>query len=425
VGVLLLGVLAWSLLGRSGGATSPRSSASSVGLILRAGQSTSQQIAILQAAANEQPANAEVLATLGVAYYQRVRETGDFSFYVRAQGVLGAALRRQPGNVTATVGLATVALARHDFAGGLRYAQLARQLDPLGVAGYAGLIDGLVELGRYTQAGRAIQRFVDLRPGLPSYARVSYFRELHGDLPGAVDAMRYAVSAGGETPENVAYVQTLLGDLQFLQGETRQARGAYTLALGGVAHYVPAQVGLAQLDAITGHLPAAITRLRDAVNRLPLPQYIVALGETELAAGRPGAARRDFAIVGAEEQLLNANGINTDVDLALYEANHGDTARAVLLGRRAWTQAPSIRSADALGWALTRSGHSRAGLGWARQALALGSIDPNFLYHAGIAARAAGHRVEARTDLQRALARNPRFSPLYSPMARRALETVR
>jgi hypothetical protein len=44
-----------------------------------------------------------------------------------------------------------------------------------------------------------------------------------------------------------------------------------------------------------------------------------------------------------------------------------------------------------------------------------------FLYHAGMTARAAGDRVAARARLQRALATNPRFSPLYAPRAARAL----
>ena len=82
-----------------------------------------------------------------------------------------------------------------------------------------------------------------------------------------------------------------------------------------------------------------------------------------------------------------------------------------------------MRSADALGWALTRAGRAdgRACAG-RRRALALGSRDPLFLYHAGIAARAAGRPDLARRWLARALADNPRFSPLHAPRARRALE---
>src|SRR5207302_8498839 len=123
-------------------------------------------------------------------------------------------------------------------------------------------------------------------------------------------------------------------------------------------------------------------------------------------------ARRDLALVRVEERLLQANGVNTDVDLALFEANHGSPARGAVLGRRAWAQAPSVRSADALGWALTRDGHPAQGLAWARRALSIGSVDPLFLYHAGVAAAAVGQRAQARAWLTAALSRNPRFAVL-------------
>jgi hypothetical protein len=44
------------------------------------------------------------------------------------------------------------------------------------------IADAEVELGRYKAAPLALQKWVDLKPELSSYARVSYFRELHGSL---------------------------------------------------------------------------------------------------------------------------------------------------------------------------------------------------------------------------------------------------
>jgi len=386
---------------------------------------TVSRIANLQSVLRMQPRNAELWARLGQSYYQRVRETGDFGYYTRAQQVFDTSRRLDPHNLDATVGLATIALARHDFRGGVTYAQAAQRLDPEALAPYPALIDGLVETGQYPAAGQALQSFVDRAPTLASYARVSYFRELHGDLSGAVSAMQFAISAGGPVPENVAYVQTLLGDLEFVEGHLIPARQAYELALANVARYPLAGAGLASVQAAQGDYRGATARLRQVIQQLPLPQFIISLGEIELAAGHPAQARHDFELIGAEEQLLHANGINTDVDLALYEASHGDPRRAVGLGRLAWAEAPSVRSADALGWALTRSGQPRPGLAWARRGLALGSADPSFLYHAGMAALGAGHRAQARDYLRRALSRNPRFSPLYGPLAQRTLASLR
>jgi len=387
--------------------------------------STDERIRAFQLIVSARPKDAEAASSLASAYLQKVRETGDASYYARADGVLSAAARRAPNSVAVLTGQGQLALARHDFAQGLRYAERVRRLAPEVVAPYGVLVDAQIELGRYDDAERSLQRMIDLKPTLASYARVSYFRELQGDLRGATEAMRLAVSAGGDAAENVAYVQTLLGNLEFDRGRLAAARRAYGEALARFPGYAAADAGLARLDAAQGRFGPAIRRYRATVARLPLPEYVIGLGETELAAGRTAQARRDLALVAAEGRLLQANGVNTDVDLALYEANHGSAERAVALARRGWRAAPSVRSADALGWALTRAGQPAAGVRWARTALRLGSRDASFLYHAGMSARAAGRPALARTWLRRALADNPRFSALYAPRARRALEALR
>jgi tetratricopeptide (TPR) repeat protein len=385
------------------------------------GASTDAQIAALERDVADKPSDTQLYAALGNEFLQKVRETGDAAFYTRAETAFRQGLRRDPRDAGTLTGMAALALARHDFAGGLRYGLEAHADAPLVVRPLGPIVDAEIELGRYEAARRTLQRMVDLEPNLASYSRVSYYRELHGDLDGALAAMRLAVAAGGDANENLAYVQTLVGNLQFERGNLGAADAAYRLALARYPRYVPAQAGVARIEAARGRLGAAISRYRSIVARLPLPEYVIALGETELAAGRRTAAARDLALVRVEESLLRRNGVNTDTELALFEANHGDPARAVALARRAWGAAPSVRSADALGWALTRAGRPADGLRWSRDALRLGSVDPAFLYHAGISARSAGRADLARVFLTRSIARNPRWSPLYAPRAKRAL----
>jgi tetratricopeptide (TPR) repeat protein len=370
---------------------------------------------------HEVRAGAPLEAQLAAAYLQKVRETGDPGFYVRADAVLRRALARGPEDPAELVEAATLAAGRHDFRAALRLAERAHALEPGALAPYPVLVDALVELGRYGAAERALQRMVDLRPALPAYARVSYFRELYGDLDGAARVMARAVAAGGPVPENVAYVRTLLGDLELARGRTAAARQAYGAALAAMPGYAPAAAGRARLAAAEGDLPGAIARWRDIVARLPLPEYVIALGETELAAGRREAARRDLALVRAERALLARAGVNTAGEFAIYEADYGVRRRAVALARAAWENAPSVRSADALGWALTRAGRPRAGLRWAHRALRLGSLDPALRYHAGMAALAAGRRAEGRRDLRLALAHGLDAQPMHARRAREAL----
>jgi tetratricopeptide (TPR) repeat protein len=413
--------LFWALNGGGGASVAPGGSPDAGSGGGHLARTTDQQIAALQAVVRTHPTDPDERAALADAYLQKVRETGDFSYYQRAQGVLAGARR----NASVLTELGTLALARHDFRAGLSSGLAAHRAEPTQVKPLGVIVDAQVELGRYGAAGRTLQRMVDEKPNLSSYARVSYFRELHGDLAGATRAMGLAVDAGGSAPENVAYVQSLLGQLEFTRGRLRAAADAYREALYRFPAYPAAGAGLARVEAARGRLGPAIRRLRGVVARLPLPEYVVALGETELAAGMRAQGRRDLELVRAEERLLHASGVNTDTELALFEADHGSPARGVALARRAWRRAPSVRSADSLGWSLTRAGDARAGLGWARRALRLGSRDPMFLYHAGIAALRAGDTVEAHAWLRRALALNPRFNPLHALRARRALEALR
>jgi tetratricopeptide (TPR) repeat protein len=386
---------------------------------LRPAADTGAEIRRLQAAVRGgEPREAELAA----AYLQKVRETGDPSFYTRADGLLERALARGPADPAELTEAATLAAGRHDFRGALRLARRARALEPDSTGAYPVLVDALVELGRYGAAERTLQHLLDLKPNLAAYARVSYLRELHGDLDGAVEAMDRAASAGGPVPENVASVQALLGDLELNRGRLPAARRAYAAALAALPGHIPAVAGRARLAAARGDVAGAVARWRRVVNRLPLPGYVVALGEAELAAGRRAAARRDLALVPAQQRLLGAAGVNADVEYALFEADHGDPARGVELGRRAWADAPSVRSADALGWALSRAGRVDAGHRWMQRALRLGSLDPTLRFHAGMAALAAGRRAEGRRHLRTALAHGLAAHPWQADRARRALE---
>jgi len=390
--------LAVLLLTEGGGAAAPRAVAHPVLT------GTSTDIPNLQRAVRSSPKNEELRSALAAAYLQRVRETGDPSFYTRAEGVLRAP--KTPDGL-ATAG--ELALARHDFAGALKLGIRA------GAEGSFVRVDALVELGRYAEAERELQAMVDRKPNLAAYARVSYLRELNGDLQGAAGAMRLAVAAGGPAPENNAYVRALLGELERRLGHRAQARREFGMALALVPGFPAAEAGMARLEGGT-------RRLRRVVDRLPLPEYVVALGETELAAGQTAAARRDLELVEAEQQLQRAAGVDVDVELAVFEADHGSPAKAVTLARRGWDAAPSVRAADALGWALTRSGDAESGYRWSKRALKLGSLDPIWRSHAGLSALAAGRRSEGRKQLRIALAHGLDGYPWQAQRVRAALK---
>ena len=212
--------------------------------------------------------------------------------------------------------------------------------------------------------------------------------------------------------------------LELQDGDLQAGRLAAREALHRFAGYAPAEAALAKADAATGRTGAAIARLRRLVARLPLPEHVTLLAELELSAGRRVAARRDLDLVRAERRLQRAAGVVVDTEAAVFEADHGDARTAVVLARRAWAGAPSVRSADAVGWALTRAGHPREGLRWARRALRRGWRDPTARLHAGIAAARAGDAPAARAWLHDALRGAAWTGPWQAARARAALAGV-
>jgi tetratricopeptide (TPR) repeat protein len=394
---------------------------------------TDQVIWDYQQRVRENPGDVQGYAVLGAAYMQKVRDTGDPSFYAKAQAVLDEARKRDPQNVEALIGAGTLANARHQFREALQLGEQARAINPTVPRIYGVIADAQTELGMYDAAVQTLQTMIDMRPDLSSYSRISYARELHGDMEGAIEAMQEAVTAGGPATENSAWVRVQLGNLYFTQGNLAQAEQEYQRTLTLLPDYVYATVGLARVRAAQGQLDAAIGLYQSAITRMPLPEFVIALGETQQAAGHTADAARQFDLVRAMQQLFKANGVDTDLELALFDADHpstelraggSDPTATVALARDAYARRPSVKAADTLAWALLKAGQVAEARRYADEALRLGTHDPLMLYHAGSIAQAQGDRAAARDWLNRSLERNPNFSPLYAPQARQALASL-
>jgi tetratricopeptide (TPR) repeat protein len=422
--VLTAAVLAFGGVFSSGGAAAaPDRLPSGVAEQLQRGFAagdTEAEIAGLQGELSLRPRDVKALSTLGLAYLQRVRETGDASYYPKADGILHEALAVQPRDLIATAGLGQLALARHQFRRALTLGRRARAISPTTAGVYGVIGDADIELGRYPQAFAAFDRMTALKPSVASYARISYARELLGDTAGAVRAMELASSAAVGAHEAYAWTRVQLGLLELSTGHAAAAASDMRVALASFPGYAFALDGLSQAEAALGHLRRARLLEAQAVARVPLPQYVALLGDLEAAIGHHSAAARQYALIGVIERLLAANGVRNDLDIALYDADHGrDPARTVTLARKGYAERPSIVGDDVLGWALARAGRCGEALPYSTRALRLGTKDALKIFHRGYVAACLGRRAEARAYYRRALVINPHFSILWARVARK------
>ena len=392
---------------------------------LGVGGSTARGIPALQERLRAAPRDAGAWAGLGLAYVEQGRLTGDPSYYPEAEEALRRALTIDPGgNVAALTAMGALAAARHDFAGALVWGERARGMNPHNAAIHGVIGDALVELGRYPEAFESFQRMVDLRPGLASYARASYAWELQGNIPNAQRALELALRSAS-TPADAAFASYYLGELVWNGGDVEQAGRWYQESAARDASFTPALQGLAKVAAARGDLPAAIDRYEEVVGRLPIPQYVNELGDLYLAAGQADLAQQQFDLLAAQTRLFRSNGVNVDLEIALYNADHRVDLPAGLAAAEAeWARRKSVFVADALAWSLYASGRHREALTYARDALRLGTRSASFYFHKGMIEKALGMRAAARKDLRAAIEINPHFSFLWAPRIPRILEEL-
>lgn len=383
---------------------------------LRPVATTEAAVADLQARLGASPDDPVLLTRLGEAYLVRARETADPSYFTRAAQALDRSHAVAPDRPATLTGLGLLALSRHDFPAALELGRRAHELDPASPQPLGVVVDAHVELGQYDAAIDAVQQMLDRRPSLASLSRASYLRELRGDVPGAVTAMTQAAIAGaGSAPADLAYVETLLGDLHLGAGRLDEAEGAYRRALGR-ADAPAAEVGLARVAAARGDLAAAGALLEEVTSRLPQPAWLALLGDVQAALNRPAEAAASYDLVRQVEALNREAGVAVDLELARFEADHA-TPAAVPMATAARDARPTIYADDTLGWALRQAGRPAEALPYAQAAVRLGTADAVLWYHLAAIEADLGRLDDARAHLERALATNPYLTVRDRPAA--------
>jgi tetratricopeptide (TPR) repeat protein len=360
---------------------------------------------------------------LGYAYIQKARDTGDPSYYGRAEAVLQKATQINPADPDALVGLGSLALSRHEFQQALDWGHKAFALAPHKAAVFGVIGDAYTELGQYDAAVEAFQNMVDTRPDLASYSRVSYARELHGDLAGAITAMQEAVEAGSPNAENTNWCRVQLGQLYWLKGDLAAAEQQYRQVLAYYPKYVYALGAMGQLRATQQDLPAAADYYRQATDLIPLPQFVSALGDVYAKMGKADEAKKQYDLFLFIARTYEVNGVNFGIEKALFLADHDmDLPGALTAAQQAGAIREDVNTQDSLAWVLYKNGKLAEAQAASDKALRLGTPNPILYFHAGMIAKARGDIAQAQTYLQHALSLNPQFHVFYADQAASALK---
>src|SRR5438093_2655962 len=248
------------------------------------------EIAGLDESIRQKPANPATQIRLGQAYLQKARASVDPMYLSKAEALFKNALQVNGGDFQAIAGMGSICLSRHEFRDAIGWGERGLAINPWSSELYGILGDANVELGDYERAVEFFQKMIDLKPQLSSYSRVSYMRELHGDISGAIDAMKMAVSAGGLQRENTAWARVYLGNLYINSGDYRSAERELEAALIDVPDYMHAYAGLANLRIAQGRPRDAVELYKRVVEKMRLPSYRILLADLYDATGQPEPA---------------------------------------------------------------------------------------------------------------------------------------
>jgi tetratricopeptide (TPR) repeat protein len=372
-----------------------------------------QAVEGLQTRLRRLPKDYVAWAELGSAYVQRSRQTAGPSYYPKAEQAIARSLALSPGNFAALTGQAALAAGRHEFADAVRLSRQAIAANPYGSIAYGVLADAHTQLGEHDQASKAIDTMMSLAPGVSSFTRASYDAELRGDLKTARRMLEHALG-DAFTPGDIAYCRYYLGELSLHAGDLGDARSAYEQALKADPTFVPALAARARTAALDGRFEEAADDYEAAVQRLPLPQYLVEYGEVLERLGEDPSGQ--WALLHAQRDLMRASGVRDDLTWAEFEADHGSPAKAVEHAQAEYARNPNLVAADALAWALYRDGKPGEALTYTKRATATGWRNALLVHHRAVIERTLGLDSERSSALVKKY--NPHFDPKLPALQR-------
>ncbi|MEU8753987.1 tetratricopeptide repeat protein [Streptomyces chartreusis] len=373
------------------------------------------------------PGDAGSWAVLGAAYVEQGRRTSDPANYPKAEQALRRSLKARERNAGALDGMAALANARRDFRAARNWSEAALKADRGRWSAYPQLIDAQTGLGDYKAAKKALDRLVELRKGPEVLAWAAGVYRDRGWREDAAAALSDA-AAGAEAPaERAAYLERG-GQLAFERGDLDEALRYFREAVRLDPDQRAALAGQGRTLAALGRTTEALNAYRAAFAKQPDPEYALELGELYESLGLEQAARVQYDSLRERVARSAEGGVDEELVLGRFEADHGDPESAVRRLRDEWRRQPGIAVADALGWALHRAGEDEEALKFARVATDRhrggGVRSALYVYHLGMIERELEMPGAARRHLQEALRISPRFSPTRVPLAEQALREL-
>jgi len=295
----------------------------------------------------EDPEALEPRLYLAQLFVMEARVTGEHGHYYPAalkmvNEILDANPEDQNLRFMALTTKAGVQLSQHEFQNALATAEKAVQLNPYNAQIYGALVDAHVELGNYEKAVEMADKMVATRPDLRSYSRVSYLREIHGQVDGAIEAMDMAVAAGYPGYEQTAWARLTLGNLYLTYGQLENAEREFKTILQNRPDYPFAIAALAEVEMERKNYEKAEELLHEAKAIIPEVGFYEQLAHIYKETGREEELQATLEEIYPMLEDDVQSGHNMDMEYAaLYRDLVEDYDKALEYAEREFTKRPN------------------------------------------------------------------------------------
>ncbi|RDB04508.1 transposase [Runella aurantiaca] len=373
---------------------------------------TKEKVEELKKQIKKDPSDVKPRLQVAMIYLSEARITGEHPYYYPAiLTILDGVLAMDYKNFEATTFKASVKMSQHQFAEARDLAEKARQLNPNNAYVYGVLVDANVELGNYEEAVAMSDKMQQMKPSLESYSRASYLREIYGQYPSSIEAMKLAVDAGLPGSEPYCWSKNTLAQLYETTGKLKEAEQQYNEILALRPSYAFALRGVARIHKARKEYDKALVTLDKAAAIMPEFSFHEEMAEIYALQGDKEKANAKYAEVVKMLDEDAQSGHAVDLELCKLYTQMGQFDSALKYGMKEYNKRPkNIDVNHALAWVYFKQNDIQKAQQHVQVALRTGSKDPELLQKAGAIELALGNAGPGNKLIAEAKKTNPRFT---------------
>jgi len=348
---------------------------------------------------------------LAQLYMKEARVTGEHPYYYPATlAILDNVLRHDDKYFEAIAFKASVLLSLHHFSEALAVGIKAKEVNPNNSFVYGILCDANVELGNYEEAVRMSDMMQTLRPGLESYSRASYLREIYGDNQGAIEAMKLAFEAGLPGSEEASWAGNTLSHLLENTNDLAHAEELAHIILEQRPSYAFATDALGRIEMAKGNYDKAIDYFKQAIEVMPEFSFYENMANAYKGIGDLEKANALYKeVVGMLDEDAKS-GHYADLELAHVYLELGDVDNAFKYANIEYKRRPkNIDVNNTMAWIYYSKGNVIEAKKHMAIALRMGTQNAIMLARASIIEQAAGNASLAQEYINKSLKINKRL----------------